>query len=524
MPERKDGLHRGAKAGKGPTTFTIDWQPQPKQLALIQTPVRQIMYGGSAGGGKSAVLRIEALRWALSCPGINVFLFRRTLGELEDNHIRQLRQMVPEQVGRFNAGQYRYEFYNGSWINFCYCEKEADVNRYQGAEIHVLLVDEAAHLTEYQLSYLRTRVRLGDYAQKVPDQWRNWLPRVLFASNPGGPGHNFLRRVFIDASPPLRVFRDSTTADPTSAEGTPEAKGWQSVFIPARMADNKYLDRGYAGQFSNLPPELARALTEGDWDAVVGQALHTLQRDMHQLRDFRPPAHWTHFMAMDWGTARPFSIGWYCVSEGAILEAKDGWKERYLPPGSIVRYAEWYGSTGKANEGLRLESPEVARRVLAMERERGDPPMEFRVADAACWNKHDGPSVAERFQDVDARLALRKSEKDRKAAYTEFLDRLAPDPEHGQPMFFATVGCKSFWRTIPPLVLDDLDPDKGPGTKQEDHPYDEVCYALLSRPITRTEETHKADVRESEMRAAGIRNRGKPESRYATGTRMRRRA
>lgn len=465
-------------------TIELPYQPQPKQRLLHETEARLVLYGGAAGGGKSTSLRWDIIGWCLQVPGLDAYLFRRTLPELEANHIRKIKTELPATLGSYNETRKRYEFFNGSGINFCYCEKEDDVARYQGAEIHLLGVDEAAHLTDYQLNYLISRVRLGDFAARVPEKYRALLPRAVFTSNPGGPGHLFLKQKFIDAGPAGVMFTD------------PELE-WPSIFIPARMGDNQYLDRGYEKQFSGLPPELAKALREGDWDAVVGKALHSLSRETHMLRPFVPPRHWTRFMAMDWGTARPFSVGWYCVSEGAVLAAKDGWPERYLPDGAVIRYAEWYGWNGKANQGCRLESPAVAKGILQRETERKDPPMMYRVIDSAAGNRHDGPSVIERMEQTDERLRFRKSEKDRKAGYREFLDRLALT-DSGEPMFFCTSDCTHFWRTVPTLVLDDTDPEKGPDTQQEDHVYDEVDYGFLSRPFVTTEK----DVYDEELREA----------------------
>jgi len=249
------------------TQIDLDYAPQPRQALLHGTVANQIFYGGAAGGGKSHALRWDAIAFCLENPGCDVYLFRRTLGELQDNHIRKIRNEIPAVLGEYKTNEQRFVFYNGSGINFCYCEKEQDVHRYQGAEMHWLGVDEASHLTEYQLTYLRGRVRLGSWAPKT-----KLLPRIVFASNPGGPGHTFLKKTFIDGSVPEELFRDGTMADPKN----PDDEGWLSVFIPAKMRDNKYLASNYAGQFSALPPELARALTEGDWDAVVGAARHNI--------------------------------------------------------------------------------------------------------------------------------------------------------------------------------------------------------------------------------------------------------
>lgn len=467
--------------------ISLPYVPQEKQRLLHATKAKQVFYGGAAGGGKSHAIRWDAIAFCLTNPGMDAYLFRRTLGELEDNHIRKIKDELPPVLGTYNERRQRFEFFNRAGINFCYCEKEADVNRYQGAEIHWLGVDEAAHLTEYQLTYLRSRVRLGSWK---PQKNAQYLPRIVYGSNPGGPGHQFLKTTFIDPSPPLTIFHDESMANAKD----PDDKGWASIFIPAKMVDNAYLDKSYAGQFRALAPELARALTEGDWDAVVGAALHNLSRERHQLRSFVPPRHWTRFMSLDWGTARPFSVGWYAVSDGATLAAKDGWPDRDIPPGAVIRYAEWYGFDGRPNHGLRWSADQVALGILKKEKEREEAPIDYRVGDYAMWSQHDGPSPRERmWSSTDGRINLRQSKKDRKANYAEIIARLAGNPKFSEtgeiwePMFYVTANCTQWWRSVPPLILDDSDPDKGPGTTQEDHCYDEMSYALASRPFTTTE-------------------------------------
>lgn len=466
----------------------LPYVPQPKQAVLHSTQARQVFYGGAAGGAKSHALRWDAITFCLQNPKMDAYLFRRTKGELEDNHIRKIKDEIPTELGGYSERRERMEFYNGSGINFCYCEAEKDVTRYQGAEMHWLGVDEASHLTEYQLTYLRGRVRLGSW-QPLEAQ-RHLLPRIVFASNPGGPGHQFLKRTFIEPSTPMAYFYDRTMAN----EKDPEDKGWLSIFIPSKMSDNKYLEKNYAGQFAALPPEQRKALTEGDWDVVAGAALHNLSRDRHLLRPFVPPRHWTRFMAMDWGTARPFSVGYYCVSDGALLVAKGTYPDRNLPAGSVIRYAEYYGCDGRPNHGIRLSGAQVAHEILKREEARNESPLDYRVGDYAMWSQHDGPSVKESmFRASDGRINLRQSKKDRKAGYAEVISRLAGNPDflksgsEWDPMFFVTANCIHFWRTVPPLVLDETDMDKGPNTNQEDHIYDEVVYALMSRPFTSTE-------------------------------------
>jgi hypothetical protein len=201
-------------------------------------------------------------------------------------------------------------------------------------------------------------------------------------------------------------------------------------------------------------------------------------------------------MSIDWGTARPFSVGWYAVSDGATLAGKEGWPDRQLPNGAVIRYAEWYGSDGRPNHGSRLSADQVALGILKREKERNEEgAITYRIGDHQMWAQHDGPSPRERmYVTTDGRVALRQSKKDRKVNYAEIIARLAGNYEFGKtgeelpdPMFFITANCTQWWRSVPPLILDANDPDKGPATDQEDHCFDETSYALASRPFTTTE-------------------------------------
>lgn len=449
--------------------WTIPYVPQEKQRLLHHTKARQVFFGGSAGGGKTVSMRWDAIAMCLENPGLQAYIFRRKYPELEETHIRGVKREIPLFVGQYNETRKRLEFKNGSTITFCHCEREDDVINYLSVEMHWLGVDEASQFTPHQLKMLRTRVRLGNYKPKKPE----FLPRIVFSSNPGGPSHSFLKNTFIDSAPPATIFPDPDT-------------GWPSIFIPAKMKDNKYIDADYAASFSALPEALAKAYRDGDWDAVVGQALERLSRDRHMLRSFTPPRHWTRFSALDWGTAKPFVNLWFCVSEGALLEAKDGWTERWLPSGAMIIYREWYGWNGKHDEGCRMESHEVARGILKMENDWGEQPIDYRLADSQMWAQTDGPTPAERFRSVDPRLNMRPWKKDRRMGYQEVRARIAGDAE-GHPMLFVTENCTHWWRTVPPMVLDHLEPEKGPDTKQEDHCYDALAGACRSRPMVFTE-------------------------------------
>lgn len=228
------------------------------------------------------------------------------------------------------------------------------------------------------------------------------------------------------------------------------------------------------------------ATAEEAFDVATGKAFEKLSRTSHMVRDFVPPLHFTKFMVIDWGTAKPFAVGWFCVADEDLeLTAKYGWKTKFIPKNSLILYREWYGWTGKADEGCRMESFEVAKRILEIEKEAGEK-IDFRIGDSGMWSQVDGPSVETRmFDATNGKFMMTRSHKDRAQNYQEFRARI--NGIDGIPQFYATESCKQFWRTVPELLLDILHPEKGHDTKMEDHIADTCLYACAEEPVALTE-------------------------------------
>jgi hypothetical protein len=451
-----------------------------KQLRAFTSQATEILYGGAAGSAKSHLIRVAAIVWCGLIPGLQVYLFRRIREDLIKNHMEGPTGFRSLLAGSgIDIVDDEIRFPNGSRIYLCHCKDEKDRFKYQGSEIHVLLIDELTHFTEVIYRFLRSRVRMPA-SMKIPEEYKSLFPRILCGSNPGGIGHQFVKMTWIDPKPALEIWQ------------TPDSEGgFLRQYIPARLSDNPSINQTqYRANLSGLGNEqLVKAMLEGDWDVVAGAALD-INRERHLLRPFSPPRHWTKFQVLDWGYVRPYSSGWYCVAEGStLLKAKGNYPDVWLPDGAVIRYRELYGWTGKPNEGAREESPIVVHKIMAMEKE-AEERMDYRIADTGIWAKNDGTSIYERMYRASAgKYNPRQSEKDRQASYSEVCTRLKGELQesgHWTPMFYVTENCSQFWRTVPPLVLDDVHPERGPDEDQENHVWDEVCYGLMSRPYIRT--------------------------------------
>lgn len=252
-------------------------KPNPRQLDFFKARARHICYGGARGGGKSWAMRTKLVMLAGRYDGLKILLMRRTLPELEGNHIRPLLAMLPRELVRYNDSKKVFAFPNGSIIQLGYCDAERDVYRYQGQEYDVIGLEEATNFAESQWQYIKTCNR---------GTRQDFTPRMYYTCNPGGVGHGWVKRLFID--------RSYATGE------RPE----DFVFIPATVRDNTVLmdaDPDYIRQLETLPEHLRRAYLDGDWSVFVGQYFSDWRYDLHVVAPFEIPSHWQRYRAIDYG-------------------------------------------------------------------------------------------------------------------------------------------------------------------------------------------------------------------------------
>ena len=237
---------------------------------------RHIAYGGARGGGKSWAMRTKFILLAQRYAGLRLLLLRRTLPELRENHVVPLLQVL-SGIAQYNATERVFTFSNTSRIKLGYCAAENDIYQYQGQEYDVIGLEEATHFTESQMIFLTTCNRTTR---------TDFIPRMYYTCNPGGVGHAWVKRLFID-----RQYRGDETAE-------------DYVFIPAKIYDNYVLmknDPDYLKALKNLPEDLRRAHLDGDWDVYAGQYFTEFRRETHVVEPFRIPDHWRRYRAIDYG-------------------------------------------------------------------------------------------------------------------------------------------------------------------------------------------------------------------------------
>ena len=449
----------------------IDYEPQPKQRELHESPANEILFGGSAGPGKSYALRMEALIWALRIPKLQIYFFRRTYPELEKNHILPSLDCFPADVGEYKKGDKRWEFVNGSRIHFCHAQHEKDIFAYHGAEIHLLLIDELTTFTEFQIKYLLNRTRC---TLDIPERYRHKIPGFIACSNPGGVGHNFVKSRWVDFAEPFELKR-----------GPSSEAGMLRQYIPGLLEDNPILmerDPGYKFRIEAMPEPYRSAYLYGNWDIFIGQAFAFDYRH-HVCKPMPVPNNAPLYMTFDWGFGKPFSVGWWWIDQD----------------GRAYRFAEWYGCLdGSPDTGIRMTDNEIAQGIKEREEKLGIKGRTItRLCDPTCFNKKpdykgggQGPSTAEEFAKLG--IMLTPGDPSRILKIRQFHERLKKPKDGTAPMLQVYDTCLDFIRTIP-LLQQDKNNVEDVDTKLEDHIYDEASLLFMARPISMVIQTQKTE-------------------------------
>ena len=408
-------------------------------------------FGGSKGGGKSHGIREITLKRSMSIPYSRNVIFRKTYPELYNNHIDPLLTKFPVLRQYYNNQNKEIKLPNKSLFAFRHCQYERDLALNQGVEWHTLGIDEVGEWSEDWFWTLKGSNRSGN---------PNIKARSIMTGNPGGIGHKWLKRLFID-----RNYRPNIEH--------PEDFGFIPAFVqdnPALMKnDPKYIER----LRSNKNQQLVKAYLEGSWDIQAGQFFDMVSRETHMINPFEIPDHWERMGMFDTGYNHPAAFIWMAMDTD----------------GNCYIYREYLQSRKRTEEiSADVMSFDDCRKIKAI------------PAGHDCWTKHAGdPSVEEKFAEASKnQLVLHKAAIDRVAGAAQVRDYLVLRPSAQlnpdgtpkmKPRLFIFKTCPMTFDTLVRMTHDDKKPEdvlKVDATAEEpltgDDLYDALRYGLMDRP------------------------------------------
>ena len=400
-----------------------------KQELFYRSRKLYTAYGGAKGGGKTHAIRTKAVGGALRWPGIRILIVRRTYPELQQNHIEPILRMVPKKAAAYNSTHHTMYFVNGSIIKFGHFQNSAAEQKYQGQEYDWIFMDEATQFSEREFRFLGGCLRGTGGAPK----------RFYITCNPGGIGHSWVKRLFID-----RKFNEGEDAG-------------DYEFIFASVEDNEELLKSsptYLKMLDMLPENMRRAYRHGDWDVLSGAYFSEFSTETHVVKPFSIPPEWMLVRTFDYGLDM-LACYWIAV-------APDG-------RGFVYREVKKAG----------LLVSEAARLILA-----NTPPTEniavtFAPPDIWSKQKDTGKTMAEIF--MAGGVPIVKAANNRTQGHIQVKEMLR-SPENGKPGLVFFEGCRGVIGDIQAILADDENPnDCAKEPHDITHSVDAIRYFCASR-------------------------------------------
>lgn len=358
------------------------WKPFKRQEDFVGLPDNffEGFYGGAAGGGKSDVIvMLPILRQFHENPNYHGIVFRRTFPELEESLLMVANKWYPYFGAKYDATKHSWKFPSGAVQRFSYLQTDEDARSHDTAQYHYIGFDELTHFTEFQYTYMLSRVRRS--TQELPVIVRG-------ASNPGNVGHGWVRKRFVEP------WRWGYKALYDSRSET------YRIFIPSKATDNPHImenDPNYVNRLRLLPLAEQKAKIEGDWWAYSGQVFSELRMQqfpgepehaLHVCPYFDVPGWWPKFIAIDWGYTAMTVAYWFTVS----------------PDGRLFVYRE-YACTKKA--------PQVWGADI-MRASQFDGNIKYATLDPSAWqNRGEQKLIWMQVQDALGDIQVKQADNDR---------------------------------------------------------------------------------------------------------------
>lgn len=501
-----------------PNNVNVIWKPQQgSQRLAISCKCNHILMEGTRGGGKTDN-QVMFFRQYVG-RGYGSFwrgvIFDREYKNLDDLIVKSQRWYKQFGDGaKFlkGGGDYKWVWPTGEELLFRQMKTEDDYWKYHGQEFPFIGWNELTkqpngNLYEMMMSCNRSSFLPAEHTPRnlltyddegnIVDGLLPELPLVVFSTtNPYGVGHNWVKQRFIDPAKPGEVVRNTKDVyNPRTQRRENITKTQVRLF--SSYKENRYLSPEYVLELESInDPNKRAAWLEGSWDITSGGMFDDIwSGEYNVVTPFAPPQGWRIFRSFDWGSSKPFSVGWWMESDGSDYIDGDG-RQRSSIRGDLFRIAEWYGWTGVPNEGLRMLASRISKGIIERELRWGiHGQVKAGPADNSIWDDVNGTCIA---TDMSKKVRINGQtykgvnwERSIKSAGSRHngweMMRMAmgnahPDPDgfpRERPGIFAFRNCAQFLRTVPSLPRDTKDMDDV-DTDAEDHVADESRYVVLS--------------------------------------------
>ncbi len=447
------------------------WRPNMgSQILFLSCPYPEVFYFGTRKVGKTETLLIDYLRDVGKGYGSNWrgLLFRKTFPQTRDAALNSMQLFKSAFPGaKYNGNEHMWTFPDGEILYFSYFDKPSDYGNYHGHFYPWIAWDELTEWPSLEGYHLMKSCNVAPVGG-VPF-------RLRATGNTWGVGRSVVKRHFIDE------------AGNWGIPITDKETGRKRIAIYGDMLENIPFMRTRGKEFrdgilSMQDTERIKSWLGGSWDVSIGGFFADVwdsKRNIISKDDcFVPPAHWPCWRSFDWGSASPFSVGWWCESDGT--EAPNG---KVYPRGALIRFWEWYGNDKKArdlNTGLKMGNPDIGKGIRNIEKRWPQLQIRKGPADTQIFSRMGRESI---HQEMGGNLFIEadKSPGSRITGLQQMRDRFRGYEDTG-PMMLAMEWCADFIRTVPELQRDEKELEDT-AQNQEDHIADEVRYMCLSRRV-----------------------------------------
>lgn len=433
---------KAKQAAKARNTTVDLGQLNPKQDQFLKSTALYCAFGGARGGGKSHAVRIDSVYGALTYAGIKILIVRRRYTDLQGNYVEPFKKLIPSTLAEYNSQTHTYYFINGSTIKLGHFNSYGQASEeYQGQEYDWIYMDEATQFTEQEFRLLGGCLRgANDY----PNKFR-------LTCNPGGIGHRWVKRLFID-----RQYR-TDSENPEENENPDDYE-----FIAARVEDNIALMNSKGGKggqqylqmLSSLPENIRQAHRYGDWDALSGNYFPEFQTATHTCKPFAIPREWARYRAIDYGLDM-LACAWFAIA----------------PSGRVYMYRELKQSGLIVTEAATKikEHTAVGEKIVCT----------YAPSDIWSRQKDTGKTMAEVFMLNDVPIV--QASRARVQGWLQVKEMFAP-MEDGKPKLIVFNTCREYIDDVQAIQASDKDPNDCATEPHEiTHLNDAVRYFCISR-------------------------------------------